>query len=312
MDAPDSSTTSSSTSTSSSTFDGPAHPAPGRSPAAALLDVLRLTHPFPTIVDGLATAAIALVAGGPAPVAARLGLAMIAMQSAIGSLNDIADVEADRGRKPGKPLPREAVSVGTAHAVVVGGAAISVILSLVSGIAAAALGVLILAIGFGYDLRLKGTRWSWLPFAVGIPLLPVYAWLGVGSAVPWWFAILIPAGMLAGAALALANSLVDVERDVAAGVESVASWLGRWLAWSLHAVLFGIVLALAVVTGVDGRGVQGAGFPAAGLILLGAVTVLAGVALTRHLEPASRERGWELEAIGTGVLALGWIASVAG
>ena len=30
----------------------------------------------------------------------------------------------------------------------------------------------------------KGTAWSWLPFAVGIPLLPVYGWLGAAGALP--------------------------------------------------------------------------------------------------------------------------------
>ena len=36
----------------------------------------------------------------------------------------------------------------------------------------------ILGVGLLYDLRLRGTALSWFPFAVGIPLLPVYAWLG--------------------------------------------------------------------------------------------------------------------------------------
>ena len=42
----------------------------------------------------------------------------------------------------------------------------------------AACRLVVIAIGLAYDLRLKGTAWSWLPFAVGIPILPVYRLAG--------------------------------------------------------------------------------------------------------------------------------------
>ena len=50
----------------------------------------------------------------------------------------------------------------------------------------------VLAIGYGYDLAFKGTAWSWLPFAVGIPLLPVFGWLGATGGLPASFAVLLP------------------------------------------------------------------------------------------------------------------------
>ena len=36
----------------------------------------------------------------------------------------------------------------------------------------------------------KGTAWSWLPFALGIPLLPVFGWLGAAGSLPASFAVL--------------------------------------------------------------------------------------------------------------------------
>jgi hypothetical protein len=45
--------------------------------------------------------------------------------------------------------------------------------------------------------------------------------------------------------------------------------------------------------------------------VVGAVAIAAGAILERSVSPARRERGWELEAIGVGVLAAGWIAGVA-
>ena len=73
------------------------------------------------------------------------------------------------------------------------------------------------ATGYAYDLRLKTTAWAWLPFAIGLPLLPVYAWVGATGQVPAPFVLLVPLAVLAGAAVALLNGLVDVERDRAAG-----------------------------------------------------------------------------------------------
>jgi 4-hydroxybenzoate polyprenyltransferase len=154
---------------------------------------------------------------------------------------------------------------------------------------------------------LRGTAWSWLPFAFGIPLLPVFAWLGATGRVPELFLVLVPTAFISGAALAIANALADVERDADAGVRSVAGQLGAAGAWTAHAMLQATVVAVALAS------LLGA---AAGVaMLIGAAvatTVLgAGVALTRNASAAARERGWELEAIGTAILAAVWIAAVA-
>ena len=115
-----------------------------------------------------------------------------------------------------------------------------------------ALAVLILAIGYGYDRFAKGTAWSWLPFALGVPLLPVFGWLGAAGTVPAVFAILLPTAVVAGAALAIANARADVDRDAAAGVTSVATALGPDRAWVVAAGLFGL------------RGRRRVGLPAGG------------------------------------------------
>ena len=46
------------------------------------------------------------MAGADPAVAARLGVSMTALQASIGALNDLVDAPSDRGRKPGKPIPR--------------------------------------------------------------------------------------------------------------------------------------------------------------------------------------------------------------
>jgi 4-hydroxybenzoate polyprenyltransferase len=266
--------------------------------------VVRLTHPFPCLLDGLVAGAVALLAGADAMTAVRLGVAMTALQVSIGSLNDIVDAPHDRGRKPAKPIPGGLVSPAEARAVAVSGAVLGVALTLPSGAATVALALVVLAIGYAYDLAFKGTAWSWLPFAIGIPLLPVFGWLGATGGLPSSFTILLPVAVIAGAALAVANARADVERDAAAGVESVATRLGNERAWAVNAALLGVVVLLAAVTLIA----EGAP-PVAMLGALAAGIVIgSGMVLGRHADSARRERAWELEAVGVGFLAAAWLA----
>jgi 4-hydroxybenzoate polyprenyltransferase len=258
------------------------------------------------MLAALVTAAIAVAAGGEPGTVVRLALAMLAIQFAIGAVNDLADAERDTGAKRAKPIPAGLVSPGPARVVAVG--------ALVAGLGLAAsvgLGVLGLAAlgagaGIAYDLRLKGTPVSWLPYAVGIPLLPLFAWLGASGSLPG--AILVAAGVAApaGAALALANELPDLERDARAGLSSVGQALGRRRAWAAGAVLQGAVAASAVA-GFRALG----GRPDLWPLLFATLALLgAGVALGAGASVGRRQRGWEIQAIAIGLLAAVWLAAV--
>jgi 4-hydroxybenzoate polyprenyltransferase len=233
---------------------------------------------------------------------------MVALQASIGALNDLVDAAADAGRKPGKPIPAGLVTRNEARLIVGLGAGIGVLLAVVSSPALALLALGILAIGYGYDLLAKGTAWSWLPFAVGIPLLPVFGWLGVAGDLPPAFGILVPVGMAAAAGLAVANARADWERDLDAGLDSVAIRLGPGRAWASEAALLGIVVAVAV-----GSVWLRSGLSAASVATLGAaIVVLAGVALGRGASAPRRERAWEVEAVGVALLAVAWLAGYGG
>jgi 4-hydroxybenzoate polyprenyltransferase len=229
---------------------------------------------------------------------------MTVLQVSIGALNDVVDAPNDAGHKPGKPIPAGLVSPGIAWLVVAVGAGAGLGLAVPSGIGTVLLALVVLGIGFGYDLRLKGTAWSWLPFAVGVPLLPVFGWLGAAGALPGSFAVLVPVAVVAGAALAIANARADVERDAAAGIDSVAVRLGLRRAWTLNAGLLAVVVAAAAVTLLAGSAPAVA---VAGVIVAAAVIAFA-VVIGRVGDSARRERAWELEAIGVAVLAAAWLA----
>lgn len=232
---------------------------------------------------------------------------MVCLQAAIGTVNDIVDAPRDAGRKPGKPIPAGLIPVPLAVGVGVGAGLAGLALSALSGPATVVVGTGILAIGLLYDVALRGTAWSWLPFALGIPLLPVYAWLGAVGRLPALFAVVVPVAFLAGAALAIANSLADVERDRDSGSSSVADRLGPARAWTVHAALQAVVVAVAFATLV-GAGAGGLPLVAA---CVAAVVLAVGVGLGASAAPGRRERGWELEAIGVAGLAATWIAGLA-
>ena len=269
---------------------------------------IRLTHPFPSLLDGLATAAFALLAGGDAPTALRLGVAMTCLQASIGILNDVIDAPHDAGHKPGKPIPAGLVARSAARVGAVGAAVIGLLLAAPSGWATLALAGVILAIGYGYDRFAKGTAWSWLPFALGVPLLPVFGWLGAAGTVPATFAILLPTAVVAGAALAIANARADAERDAATGVESVATALGPERAWIVSAALFGFVGGMALGSLV----VAGAGPLTLAGAAVGVVVISLGTWLGRDDDAVRRERAWEAQAVGVAVLAAAWLAGMMG
>ncbi len=267
--------------------------------------LLRLVHPFPSALDGIVTGAIVLLAGGPPVAALRLALAMVLLQFAIGALNDIVDLPIDRLAKPAKPLASGSVELRAARATLGLCLTAGLVLSAISGPGVLAVAVVGVLAGFAYDLRLKGTALSWLPWAAGIPLLPLYAWLGAGRGLSGFFLALLVMAAFAGSALALANGIADFERDRMSGVRSIVVVLGPTAAWRIEAGLHLIVGVLATGTAVVAGGL--AWGPAVllfgGLGLLGVGLVLGGGG-----SPGRRERGWELQAVGASCAAAGWLA----
>lgn len=250
---------------------------------------------------------MALVAGADQLTAVRLGLAMVGLQMSIGALNDLVDAAADTGRTPPKPIPTGLVSVRVARIVVAVAAGVGLLLAVPSGPVVIALAVVGLAIGYGYDLLAKGTAWSWLPFALGIPLLPVFGWVGATGHLPDTVALLVPLAMAAGTALAIANARADMERDAVAGVQSVASWLGPHRAWVVEATL----LTLVALVALGSLWLRAASQPALVGTAVAAVVISSGFMLGRRGSPARRQVAWEIEAVGLALLAAAWLAGTA-
>jgi 4-hydroxybenzoate polyprenyltransferase len=251
--------------------------------------------------------AVAAIAGADLARIALLASSMLCLQLGIGAANDWADAAADATARPTKPIPAGLVRRPVAAAIAVGAGAVGLVLAALAGLPPLVVACVGLATGLAYDLHLKRTRWSWLPFAVGIPLLPVFAWVGATGTLPVAFAVLVPIAMIAGAALAVANAVADVEADRSAGTTTVATSLGLARARVIGMVLQG----LAVVTALASAALLG-GDPAwVAVAAAGSIAVLVGLMLGWSDRSTTRRHGWEVQAMGLAMVATGWLGAVA-
>ena len=235
-----------------------------------------------------------------------LAASMLLLQFGIGAANDWADASADATAQATKPVPAGLVPRPAAARIAVGAAVAGIALAALVGPLPLAVAAAGLATGLAYDLRLKGTRWSWLPFAVGIPLLPVFAWVGASGSLPVSFAMLMPIAMVAGAALAVANAVADLEHDLGAGTETVATSLGLDRARRIGTALQGLV----IVAALGSAAFLGGDAAWVAVAAAGSIVVLVGLALGWSGRPATRRRGWEVQAVGVGIVAAGWLGAL--
>ena len=270
----------------------------------ALVGLIRVVHPFPSTLDAVAAAVVALVAGASTGVALRLGLGMLALQFAIGSANDFADSSVDSVAKPGKPIPAGLLSRGAAATVCVAAAVTGLATAASVGIGPLAIGAVGLADGLVYDLRLKSTPIAWMPFAAGVGLLPLYAWWGALGSVPPAFVGVIALSVAAGAVLALANAYADIEEDRRSGIRSVAVVLGGRRTLVADAVLLGTVEVVAVATIVGTAGLA----PLAATATLGCALSWFGLGLAAVRTNRGRHLVWEVQAVGLAILGVSWLA----
>jgi len=242
------------------------HPRPADRPLQALA---LSCHPVPTAGVTLLSAALAVAAGHDAGPAALVVAAVLTGQVSIGWSNDAIDADRDASaHRSDKPVVRGAVerrSVAVAGLVAL---LATVVLSLTIGLVAGAVHLVFVACGWAYNLGLKRTVLSVLPYAVGFAALPSFVVLALpgGVGVPWWLA---GAGGLLGVGAHLVNVLPDLDDDLATGVRGWPHRLGRRRATlTAAAVLAGASILLTVAP---------PGSPSAGVLLgLGAALAAAG------------------------------------
>jgi 4-hydroxybenzoate polyprenyltransferase len=261
-------------------------PNPSRSGVRTAIALAMSCHPIPTVGVTLLVTVLAAVAGNGELTVALVASAVLTGQLSIGWSNDLIDADRDSAvQRSDKPLARadgvlssRAVAVATVMATVA-----TMPLSLALGWRAGGIHLLAVASGWVYNLGVKATAFSALPFAVTFGLFPAVATLALGQH-PWPPSWVLLAGALIGVSAHFGNVVPDLDEDAAAGVRGLPHRLGRLASGS---VACGSALsAIAVV--LLGRAAKLA--PVDWLLVIGAVAV-AGVAMLslrhdRHSEAA--------------------------
>jgi len=261
----------------------------------------------PSAINAALVMSLAVVAGSEAMEAGILALGMLGYQVSIGSLNDVLDAESDRLVRPHAPIPAGLVSPRLAIGIVFVGGTLGTAVSATFGASVLLAGSAGYACGLAYDLFMRRLGWGWLCFSAALPLLLVWTWLAAAGSLPPGWPVLLPLAALAGPALHLANSLVDVDSDHATGRQSLATHMGRERARIVLAVLVISIYLLAWSTLA-----LLAAVPTPGAIAAVGATLMAalGVALSWRADAQAREIGWLMLAGGLAILAVVWASAV--
>jgi 4-hydroxybenzoate polyprenyltransferase len=218
--------------------------------AATPSALARASHPAPTLAVTVFSALLAASAGTPLRTGVLLVAAVFAGQLSIGWSNDRIDAARDRavGRSD-KPVAAGAVGERTVEIAVALAVAACVALSSALGWRAALTHLGAVACGWLYNIWLKSTPLSWLPYAVAFAALPAVATLALPTpAAP--AAWVLTAGALLGCAAHLANVVPDLAEDDRTGVRGLPHRLGARGSLGLAAVL---LLCASVVVALGPR-----------------------------------------------------------
>jgi 4-hydroxybenzoate polyprenyltransferase len=269
---------------------------------------VRLMHPFPVAMNAVAAVAFSLLAahgrtGMRAPF--LIAAAIIGSQATVGVVNDLRDRDLDAVGKPEKPLVSGRVSVRGAVCTGTGMAVVALVAGAALGWLSLLLVIAMTAAGLVYDLWLKRTAVSFLPYIFGLPILPIWAWICVRDA-PHRLWLTYPLGVLVGFGLHLANALPDAERDHAGGIRGIVQVVGTRAALLLCLGSFAVTLLIVAVLTATRR-------DAAVVVLLGgAAVLLVGAAVSALVQPTTStwQRNWGL-LIGCAIgIAAAWLRAL--
>ncbi len=198
-------------------------------------------HPGPTI----AVTSVAVLLGVSADLRGALlllvGVTVLVGQLSIGWSNDWLDADRDAAAaRTDKPTTTGSISPSTLRAAALSSLALSLPLSMIAGWSGA-WHLLLVASGWAYNLGLKKTIWSPVPYVTGFGALPLYVLAVAGVNGQWWPAV---AGGLLGLSAHFANVAPDVAEDRASGVWGAPQRIGARGSLIVALVLLGSVGAL--------------------------------------------------------------------
>jgi len=256
-------------------------------------------HPGPTAVVTLAVTLLAAAAGRDRVGLVLMALATLSGQLSTGWCNDAYDAARDRAAgRAEKPTVRGDVAPWTLWVAAVVALVVTVPASyLAAGPVGGTAHIVAVASAWVYDLALKTTVLSWLPYVVSFGLVPAFVTYGLTppTSPAWW---LTAAAALLGAGAHLANAMPDVASDTSVGAGGVVARIGvRRATWLTLTCLVGALTLLVLHVGFAAWA--------------GAVLVLASAAGAVAVGTRGRSRALFRYVMGLALLCVGLLVLAA-
>ena len=191
------------------------------------LSLLKSSHPVPSFAVTLFTVIFGFSYSLPVENLFLVGICVLAQQFSVGFSNDWLDYERDKSvSRQDKPTARGEVSATLVRNASFISGLIALILASIFGWVTVVMMFFMLVVGWSYNLGLKATGFSVVPYAIGFGILPVFVTLSVEqSQIPSWWVIL--ASSLLGVSAHFANTLPDLDKDKQTGVRALPNILGQ-------------------------------------------------------------------------------------
>jgi 4-hydroxybenzoate polyprenyltransferase len=220
-----------------------------RSPVSALL---LSSHPAPAAAVSVVALTLAIAVGLEPWRVLVVTLAFVLNQLSIGWSNDWVDVDRDRlAGRTDKPVARGDVSVRTVRTGAFLAAGASILLAFLLGPPAGLAHAVFVVSAWAYNLGLKATPLSVLPYLVSFGLLPAVVTLAAAPprGAAWWALL---GGALLGVAAHFTNVLPDLEDDRRTGIRGLPHRMGLRAAGTVAfaALLVGAAVVAAAVGSV--------------------------------------------------------------
>jgi len=209
-------------------------------------------HPLPSVAVAAISAGLAALADLSLGRGALVTATVFAGQLSIGWSNDYLDAERDRAAgRADKPLATGALEPRVVGAAAVIALSLTVVLAASLGWPGGAIALGTLLAAWGYNLGLKATSLSWLPYAIAFGLAPAVVTLSA-SPPRWPAAWTLAAGALLGMAAHLANVLPDLADDVVRGIRGLPHRIGA-RATALTAAALLLAASAVILFGPSGQ-----------------------------------------------------------
>ena len=233
--------------------------------------LLNSTHPIPSFVVATFVTLFSLGIGTPLGRSLLIGFTVLLQQFSVGLSNDWLDYKRDlASNRKDKPAVRGLISAAAIRNASLTAAVSAQAAAFVFGWQAGLIMTLMLLAGWSYNLGMKSNWSSFVPYAVGFGLLPIFAGLSTEDVfwVPGW---VIAAAALLGVSAHFANALPDMFDDQKTGVRALPHLLGQRIS---AAVISATALVATVLIVTQSENLA----PAVATPGLLAITALAGAA----------------------------------